>query len=64
MMLFQTRLSTQDPMRAADTFSESDVTLCPCLGALGRVGGAVSFSLHFVVSCRPLAAAAHYYSGG
>lgn len=26
MMLFQTRLSTQDPLRAADTFSESDVT--------------------------------------
>lgn len=26
MMLFQMRLITQDPLRAADTFSESDVT--------------------------------------
>lgn len=41
-----------------------NLTLCPCWGAWGRVGGAVSFSLHSVSSCLPLVAAAHCCSGG
>lgn len=45
-------------------FSPLSLTLCPCLGAWGRVGGADSFSLHFVSSCLLLVAAAHYCSGG